>query len=179
MFPAGFEAEGRKKIPAEQCLEAGRALCTYGDAGWGPLVKNGKYVTGRFDDELVQASADIIRQMDTAPAWLCWVPSLHRDLLDDFALRIGQELGIPHAACVRKVKDTEPQKLMRNSTRQFLNIWESFEVDPSSILPGPCLLVDDIVDSGWTLTAVGVRLKRAGVAMVIPFALASSRPRSD
>jgi hypothetical protein len=34
------------------------------------------------------------------------------------------------------------------------------------------LLVDAVVDSRWTLTAVGLALREAGSGLVIPFALA-------
>ncbi|MBO4209388.1 recombinase RecQ, partial [Micromonospora echinofusca] len=39
-------------------------------------------------------------------------------------------------------------------------------------LTGPVLLVDDLVDSGWTMTMAGRLLRRAGAPVVLPFALA-------
>lgn len=39
--------------------------------------------------------------------------------------------------------------------------------------PGPVLLVDDLVDSRWTMTVAGRALRRAGAGAVLPFALAS------
>jgi ATP-dependent DNA helicase RecQ len=36
------------------------------------------------------------------------------------------------------------------------------------------LLVDDTVDSGWTLTVVGWLLRESGAAAVYPFALAKA-----
>ncbi|MER6594654.1 recombinase RecQ, partial [Micromonospora purpureochromogenes] len=39
-------------------------------------------------------------------------------------------------------------------------------------LDGPVLLVDDLVDSGWTLTMVAGLLRRAGAPDVLPLALA-------
>lgn len=41
----------------------------------------------------------------------------------------------------------------------------------------PVLLVDDMVDSGWTLTLVAVLLQRQGSGPVYPFALAKASPR--
>ena len=43
---------------------------------------------------------------------------------------------------------------------------------------GPVLLVDDIVDSRWTMTAIGWLLREAGSGPVYPFALADSEGRS-
>jgi ATP-dependent DNA helicase RecQ len=39
-------------------------------------------------------------------------------------------------------------------------------------LSGPLLLVDDVIDTGWTMTAAARCLRRAGVPEVLPFALA-------
>jgi ATP-dependent DNA helicase RecQ len=68
---------------------------------------------------------------------------------------------------------------MQNATHQLDNVWNAFEVEPEQMLDGVCLLVDDIVDSGWTLAALSMKLKKAGAKDVIPFALASARPRGD
>jgi ATP-dependent DNA helicase RecQ len=39
-------------------------------------------------------------------------------------------------------------------------------------LDGPVLLVDDLVDSGWTMALAGRALRRAGASAVLPLALA-------
>ena len=39
-------------------------------------------------------------------------------------------------------------------------------------IPGPVLLVDDLVDSRWTVTVAARALRRAGAPAVLPFALA-------
>jgi ATP-dependent DNA helicase RecQ len=41
-------------------------------------------------------------------------------------------------------------------------------------LTGPVLLVDDLVDSRWTMTVAGAVLRRAGAPAVLPFALAAA-----
>jgi ATP-dependent DNA helicase RecQ len=38
---------------------------------------------------------------------------------------------------------------------------------------GPILLIDDLTDTGWTLTMAARVLRRAGADEVLPFALAS------
>jgi ATP-dependent DNA helicase RecQ len=38
----------------------------------------------------------------------------------------------------------------------------------------PVLLVDDLVDSRWTMSVAGRTLRLAGAAEVLPFALAST-----
>ena len=43
----------------------------------------------------------------------------------------------------------------------------------------PVLLVDDVVDSGWTLTFCGVLLRTHGSGPVYPFAIAKASPRGS
>lgn len=53
----------------------------------------------------------------------------------------------------------------------------AFEVS-GEVPPGPVLLVDDMVDSRWTLTVVGSILREAGSGPVFPFALADTVGRA-
>jgi ATP-dependent DNA helicase RecQ len=52
----------------------------------------------------------------------------------------------------------------------------SFGKSPT-LPPLPVLLVDDMVDSGWTLTLAAVLLQHHGSGPVYPFALAKASPR--
>jgi ATP-dependent DNA helicase RecQ len=47
------------------------------------------------------------------------------------------------------------------------------------VLPGPVLLVDDLVDTRWTLTVAGSLLRTHGSGEVHPFALAVASARDD
>ena len=156
--------------------EEGRALCVWGDAGWGELVKRGKQIDGRFDNALIDALVELVRQRwlpEPAPGWVTCVPSLtHPTLVADMAQRLAQRLGLPFVAAVCKVRPTEPQKRMQNSFQQAHNIAGAFVVDRWSGIDGPVLLVDDMVDSGWTFTVVAALLREAGSGPVFPLALA-------
>ena len=44
----------------------------------------------------------------------------------------------------------------------------------SPLPPGPVLLVDDVIDTGWTMTVAARILRRAGAGAVLPFALAAA-----
>ena len=174
-FPDG------KRIAVEQRLKEGRVLAVWGDSGWGQLVRSGKQLDGRFDDQLVVAARDLIRDRwrpDPAPEWVAHVPSLRRaELMPDFARRLAQSLGLTCMDVVVKVMDIEPQKTMQNSQRQYRNIADAFEIS-SEVPSGPVLLLDDMVDSRWTLTVVGLLLREAGAGPVFPFALADTGGRS-
>lgn len=178
--------EPRKRFPdrtgisKDRQIEVGRVLSVWGDGGWGSLVRSGKQ-EGRFDDRVIAASAKLIRARwapDPPPAWMAYVPSLRNPgLVPDFARRLAASLDLPCKDVVVKVRDAEPQKLMQNSPKQYSNVREAFEI-VGSVPTGPVLLVDDVVDSRWTLTVVGSSLSAAGVPAVHPFALADAAGRS-
>jgi ATP-dependent DNA helicase RecQ len=184
LWPSAVEAsqsgEPKTTIPADLRPKVGRVLCIYGDAGWGPAIARGKYETGRFTDELVAAAARLIReqwQPIPAPAWVCGVPSLNRpELMHDFSHRLATRLGLPCAPVLRKACPTPPQKEMQNSVQQVRNLLGAF-ILAGAVPPGPLLLVDDVVDSGWTLTLLAVMLRQHGSGPVYPFALAKASPR--
>jgi len=170
------------RIGEDLRAEEGRALCLWRDAGWGELVADGKYRAGRFDDELVRACAEMIKAWDPQPApeWVVSAPSLNRpELVPDFARRLAAALGLPYFDCLRKIKRNSPQKEMLNSFQQARNLNGVFSVEPSAPPPRPCLLIDDIADSKWTLTVAAALLRRAGAAAVFPLVLALNSPRMD
>ena len=170
-----------KRIALDERLEEGRALAVWGDGGWGRLVRAGKQRDGRFDDQLVAAAHDLIRDRwrpEPEPEWVAFVPSLRRpELVRDFAHRLARSLRLACEDVVVKVRETEPQKTMQNSQQQYRNVRDAFEI-VGGVPSGPVLLVDDMVDSRWTLTVVGSRLREAGAGPVLPFALADTAGRS-
>jgi len=173
-----LEDGSRKKIPSENQLETGRSLSVYDEPGWGTLVKEGKYETGRFDNSLVTGAVDVIEtEWDPSPSpeWITYMPSESTEgLIADYASRLAAELDLEIIDCVRPVRDTQPQKELSGSAEKCDNVRNAFEIT-GPIKPGPVLLVDDIVASRWTLTEVGRQLVQAGSGSVYPFALAKRR----
>jgi ATP-dependent DNA helicase RecQ len=155
--------------------EVGRALSISGDAGWGNLVKQGKYQDNYFSDELVDAVYDLIQrwQPDPFPTWVTCVPSLTRpELVPSFADRLARKLNIPFVPCVKKIKQNRPQKEMKNSTQQAKNLDGAFAVSRWQGMAGSVFLIDDMVDSGWTFTVIAALLRQSGSGKVFPLALA-------
>jgi ATP-dependent DNA helicase RecQ len=155
---------------------AGMALSIYGDAGWGHLVREGKYTHGHFEDTLVEASADLIADRwapDPTPTWVTSIPSSTRPaLVRDFAVALAGRLGLEyHDALI--AEPGHSQKDMENSVQQLRNVHAKVSV-AKAVLARPVLLVDDIVDSGWTLAYAGWLLGTAGATAVYPFALAAA-----
>ncbi len=170
-----------KRIDPEHRPQPGRVLCVWNDAGWGQLVSRGKLQDGRFSNELVSACAALLREWrpDPSPTWVAAVPSLrHPDLVPDFARRLAEALDLPFSDVLMKKGARPEQKTMENSDRQARNVVGSLAVAEDAILPGPVLLVDDVVDSRWTFTVAAWELRRRGCGPVWPLALANAGGRS-
>ena len=165
----------RGKIRAELQAQAGRALSLWGDAGWGELVRQGKYQDSYFEDFLVQGAVEMVQrwQPQPFPTWVTCVPSLNRpDLVPNFAQRFAQQLDLPFVPNIQKSRPSRQQKEMRNSYQQAHNLEAAFAVSAWSGMSGPVFLVDDIVDSRWTFTVIAALLRQAGSGPVFPLALA-------
>ena len=165
-------------LPAHLRAETGRTLSRWGDAGLGRLVADGK-AAGHLPDELVDATIEMLRDRwrpSPPPAWVTCVPSRKNpDLVPDYATRLATAQGLPFTPVVVKIMDNDPQKEQNNRYHQCQNLDGVFAIQ-GSIPTGPVLLVDDVVDSRWTLTVIAALLRQAGSGSVWPLALASSSP---
>ena len=65
---------------------------------------------------------------------------------------------------------------MANSSMQARNVAGTLETI-ERVPTGSLLLIDDIVDSGWTLTLAGWLLRQKGIGVVHPFTLARATAR--
>lgn len=187
----GFPLEARKQwpagglprmdvkgnIPQDKRAEDGKFLCHWGDAGWGDDVRRGKYSDGRFSNALLGEMVRLYGQWapDPAPTWVTCIPSLrHPDLVPDFARRLAERLGLPFASAMERTDQRPEQKDMANSSQQARNVDGALKIVDEPVSDGPVLLVDDMVDSKWTLTVAAYLLKKAGSGEVYPIALAST-----
>jgi ATP-dependent DNA helicase RecQ len=162
--------------------QSGRALCVWGDAGWGGLVRQGKYRDKHFDDGLVTACVEMIRRWNPqpAPAWITCIPSLrHPDLVPNFTQRLAAALDLPCHKALVKTGDRPEQKTMVNGTQQARNVDGSLAVVGQPLPLGPVLLVDDMVDSRWTLTTASWLLRTKGSGEVWPIALSLAGHAND
>jgi len=164
--------------------ETGIALCVAGDAGWGREIVRARGGVGRLPDGLVVAATRAIRDQwrpDVPPEWVTSIPSRTAGpLLDGFAQSLAAELGLPYVECLTTAADGRPQSTMQNSVLQLDNARAkiSLSADAAATIPtGAVLLVDDLVDSRWTMTVAGSLLRAAGSGPVLPFALAEARGR--
>ncbi len=165
------------KIAPERQMQPGKVLCVWGDAGWGALVRRGKYHDGRFADDLVNACAALVRGWapQPPPTWVTCIPSRrHPNLVPNFARRLATAMNLSFHCVLDRTDDRPEQKTMANSSQQARNIDGSLAVRAGALPVGPVLLVDDMVDSRWTLTVAAWLLISHGGGPVYPLALAST-----
>lgn len=155
--------------------EIGKVMSKWQDGAWGSIVAADKH-KGFFREDLVDAFVKMIRNWNPSPmpTWVTCVPSLnHKELVPLFAKRVAEKLNIPFVDSVQKIIDTEPQKNQENIYHQCKNLDGAFRVD-TIYKNEPVLLIDDTVDSAWTLTIVTALLREKGSGPVFPAVLTST-----
>ena len=155
--------------------QPGKALCLWGDAGWGGLVRKGKYHDRYFPDDLVDACRKLIEKWNPQPVpeYVTCIPSQrHPDLVPDFARRLAESLHLPFKQVLIKTEDRPEQKTMANSSQQARNIDGSLAMTGEVLPDRPLLLIDDMIDSCWTVTVATWLLRSNGSGQVWPLALA-------
>jgi ATP-dependent DNA helicase RecQ len=90
----------------------------------------------------------------------------------DFARRLASALSLPFVTALAKTDARPEQKTMANSTQQARNIDGSLAIAPQGVRAGPVFLVDDMVDSRWSMTVAAWLLRSHGSGEVLPLALA-------
>ena len=165
-----------RKLADDVRAEEGRALARLGDGGWDPAVQAGRRA-GRFDDELVDAAAELLRHWTEASgARLDHRRAVGPERRAGAGLRraAGAGGGVAVRGC--RGADRRPPAPARDGQLAAAGRQRARRVPPSaSPLPdGPCLLVDDLRFSGWTLAMLAGQLRRNGVPAVYPLALATA-----
>ena len=110
---------------------------------------------------------------------VAWVPSLGRPrLVDTLATGVASAGRLELLGPLELSPTAEPLRGSTNSAYRVRDLWGRFRVPAGMAerlvpLDGPVLLVDDLVDSRWTMTVAGRLLRQAGADSVLPLALAS------
>jgi ATP-dependent DNA helicase RecQ len=186
-WPTGLAAVGvplSGRIAADEQAEPGRAVGRLSDLGWGARLRavlgEGSADAAVPDDvfaAVVEALAAWARGDDrwpARPAGVVTVASRRRPLLvGSLGKRIA---GVGRLPLLGEVSPAAGGGAGRsNSAQRVRELYGGFAV-PAGIAPrlgaGPVLLVDDLVDTGWTMALAARELRRAGAPVVLPFALA-------
>jgi ATP-dependent DNA helicase RecQ len=171
MWPSGL-TEAKGKIAAGLQAEPGRALGRLTDLGWGSTLRTlfaGPDEPAR--PELLDAIVKVLAAWDWVqrPAGIVTMASLTRPvLIGSLGERIAAIGRMPYLGTV-SYRGDGPGPRRHNSAQRVRSLWDAFEVPEVS---GPVLLVDDRIESGWTMTVAAKLLRESGATAVLPLALA-------
>ncbi|WP_035780779.1 helicase-related protein, partial [Arthrobacter sp. H14] len=187
MWPQGMprlSIEVKGKIPEQDRIERGRALARLTDLGWGGPLRE-IFAAGAPDAELdpamLKACVRVLAEWDWAkrPAAVVNIPSRSKPRVVDSLARGLADVGqLPYLGVMTMKADGPLGEPGGNSAFRLGSVWEMFTVGADlaeALRPyegQPVLLVDDQVDSRWTMTVAGRALRQAGAGAVLPFALA-------
>jgi ATP-dependent DNA helicase RecQ len=127
-------------------------------------------------------AAELIRDSSIQCGGIVGVQSLRRPvLLRTLVDGMATALNLPVLGWLPADEHTDHGG-RSNNARRVATLHDCFAV--SAELEAACrgssdavLLIDDFIDSGWTMTFAGRALRRAGAAHVVPFALATTGRR--
>ncbi|GAA4894499.1 RecQ family ATP-dependent DNA helicase [Stackebrandtia albiflava] len=176
MWPTGMASLGvglSGRIDAGLLAEPGRALARLSDIGWGtalrPVLSGGD---GPVPEPVFAAVVEVLASWEwQRPDTVVSVGSLTRPaLVTGLAERIAKVGRLRYAGTMRR-HHTATRHTGSNSAQRLRQVHDAFEAPE---IPPGCgvLLVDDLRDSGWTLTVAAAALRRAGAERVYPLVLA-------
>jgi ATP-dependent DNA helicase RecQ len=191
MWPAGMPDLGiaaSGKIGVSLLAETGRVVGRLTDLGWGARLRD-LLATGPqaspadepIPDDLIAAIVTVLAAWDWAarPVAVISVPSASRPRL---VAGLGEKIAaigrLPYLGSLDYASDTSTPRQF-NSAQRLRALWRNLVLpEPlaksAAQLTGPVLLVDDQIQTGWTMTVAAKLLREAGAPAVLPFALALS-----
>lgn len=188
----GIEVEARKQWPTgladlsgrikpELGAEPGRALGRLTDIGWGNRLRemfNGG--DGEIPDDMFKAVIQVLAAWEwrLRPVAVVNVPSASRPrLVRGFAERLVQvgrltylgELGYRAGSPGSQFNSAKRVQAIRGTLAMPKELGAAI-----AACGGPVLLIDDRVDTGWTMTLGAALVRHAGAPAVLPLALATT-----
>jgi ATP-dependent DNA helicase RecQ len=187
MWPSGLAKIGVElsgKIPESERVSAGRVIGRLSDIGWGTRLRRVLHESapdGPLPDELFNAAVEVLRTWgwERRPVAVAAVPSLRRpQLVGTLGERLAAIGRMEWFGPLERKSSGAPVVSRTNSAQRVRALHGAFRVSATQAaalarLGDPVvLLVDDIIDSGWTMALAGRELRRVGAGEVLPFALA-------
>ena len=188
MWPTGLQALGLDvagKIPATLTAGPGRALGRLTDVGWGSTLRAllaQDAPDGPVPDPVTDAVVRVLTawNWDRRPAGVVTLPSLTRPaLIASLGQRIAAIGRLPYLGTLGYTNPDGAGPRRHNSAQRLGSLWRALEV-PGEVagavrdLGDPVLVVDDRIETGWTMTVAARLLREAGAPAVLPLVLAVS-----
>ena len=181
-WPSGMKDVGvplAGRISAGEVAEEGRVIGRLSDIGWGTRLR--ELVSGDdqpVPEDVLDAVVTVLKGWDWAarPVGVVGIGSRTRPhQLDHLARRIADIGRLPLLGTLAPQGERPPSR--DNSAQRLAAVADAFDASslpPLDGLDGPVLLVDDVIDSGWTMTVAARAVRLAGAPAVLPFALAQA-----
>ncbi|WP_269938971.1 RecQ family ATP-dependent DNA helicase [Arthrobacter sp. HY1533] len=194
MWPTGMDRLGvpvKGKLKAGELVAGGRILARLTDLGWGNSLR-AMFAAGApdapIDPAMARAVVDVLREWGAAgwegagrPVAVVAMPSRNKPvLLQSFAQAISEIGRLPLLGELSLEFGGPTGQRGGNSAYRLAGVWDRFAVGPelaaalAACPPGPVLLLDDLVDSRWSITVAGRALRLAGAEQVLPLVLAQA-----
>lgn len=193
-WPTGADRLGlpvKGRIAVDERPAEGRALARLTDLGWGGTLRE-LFAPGAPDapasPALIAACVRVLAEWgwDERPAAIVTMPSRrHPLLIESVAAGLSQAGRLPHLGSLEYLNGGPEGEPGGNSAYRLASVWGRIGVPDvladdlaglAATKPGsPVMLIDDMVDSRWTITVASRALRQAGAAGVLPFALAVVR----
>jgi len=166
----------------------GRSVARLTDLGWGSRLRDllrvdqdGNPLDTELPPDLARACFAVLHDWgwETRPVAVVWIPSRSRPhLVESLAQCVGQAGRLEILGPLNLASNAPATRRSSNSAFRVRDVWGQFHVPLNMTerirdLGGPILLVDDYVDTRWTITVAARLLRRAGASDVMPFTLAS------
>ncbi|MGF6834502.1 ATP-dependent DNA helicase RecQ [Paenarthrobacter sp. TE4293] len=197
-WPSGMDRLGvavKGKIKPDESVSEGRILARLTDLGWGGALRE-LFAAGApdraVDPAMLQACVQVLREWSGAeggtpwsgagrPAAVVSIPSRTKpQLVESLAQGIAGIGRMPYLGQLQAQHGGPTGARGGNSAYRLAGVWDRLVVGPdlAQALAGigsqPVLLVDDLIDSRWTMTVSARALRQAGVGAVLPLALAQA-----
>ncbi|MEU4514818.1 RecQ family ATP-dependent DNA helicase [Nonomuraea wenchangensis] len=187
----GVELEARRQWPTglsdlsgrikpELGAEPGRALGRLTDIGWGNRLRELFHGgDGPVPDDLLRAVVQVLAAWDwrDRPVAVVNLPSASRpELVRSFAERLAQIGRLTYLGELGYRAGSPGQQFNSAKRVQAIRATLAMPKDLAGRVAecgGPVLLVDDRVDTGWTMTLATALVRHAGAPAVLPLALAT------
>ena len=183
MWPTGMDRLGvpvKGKIGPDERAAEGRALARLSDLGWGQRLRPLLAQDAPVPPEVFTGVVQVLKEWGwrERPVAVISIPSRARPhLVTSLAQGIAQIGRLRYLGALDLVDGGPVGEPGGNSAFRLANVWERLAVGPALAealagIPGPVLLVDDLVSSRWTMTEAARAVRLAGAPEVMPLVLA-------
>jgi ATP-dependent DNA helicase RecQ len=184
-WPSGMNGLGvplSGKIAAGERAEPGRALGRLTDIGWGNRLRvllGASAADEPVPDDVFDACVQVLAswKWEQRPVAVVTVGSNRRPKL---IRSLGERLaGIGRLEFLGELEMGTGAERRANSAQRLAGLWNAIHLPQSlagnlATVGGPVMVVDDQIDTGWTMTVATRLLRKAGAPAALPFALATT-----